>query len=152
LAYMDGLVKSKPDISWDRVESPSRYKFTLDPGQEFAFHEKTLPDYTENVVQTTNAHFNWNEGFKYDGDLTGDGVCHLASLIYWTAKDAGLSAYAPSNHNFAKIPDVPKEYGVAIMSTSPLGNLYITDNLDKPITFIFNYDGSNLSVSITEEN
>jgi vancomycin resistance protein YoaR len=91
-----------------------------------------------------------DEGFKYDGDVTGDGVCHFASLIYWTAKDAGLTAYAPSNHNFAKINDVPREYGVAIMAPSPLGNLYIIDNQDKPVTFVFDYDGTNLSVSATE--
>jgi hypothetical protein len=150
LNYMDGAVQNKSEINWDNVEKPLSYGFTLQPGQEFAFHNKTLPDYSKNVVQTTNAHFNWDEGFKYDGDLTGDGVCHLASLIYWTAKDAGLNAYAPSNHNFAKINDVPEEYGVAIQSPNPLGNLYITDNLDKPVTFNFNYDGTNLSVSVTE--
>ena len=150
LNYMDEAVQNKSEINWDNIEKPLSYGFTLQPGQEFAFHDKTLPDYSKNVVQTTNAHFNWDEGFKYDGDMTGDGVCHLASLIYWTAKDAGLSAYAPSNHNFAKINDVPEEYGVAIQSPNPLGNLYVTDNLDKPVTFTFNYDGSNLSVSVTE--
>ncbi|MGA2910260.1 MAG: VanW family protein [Candidatus Microgenomates bacterium] len=152
LAYMDGSIKDKADISWNQVESPFNYEFTLEPGQEFAFHDSTLPDYSENVVKTTNAHFMWDEGFKSDGDLTGDGVCHLASLIYWTAKDAGLNAYAPSNHNFAVIPDVPKEYGVAIMSPSPLGNLYIIDSLEKPVSFIFNYDGTNLSVSAVEQS
>jgi hypothetical protein len=151
LAYMDSSVKDKADISWSQVEAPFHYEFTLEPGQEFAFHDKTLPDFSKNIVQTTNAHFNWDEGFKYDGDITGDGVCHLASLIYWTAEDAGLTAYAPSNHNFAKIPDVPKEYGVAIMSPSPLGNLYIVDSLNKPVNFVFNYDGSTLSVSVSRE-
>jgi hypothetical protein len=150
LAYMDGAVKGNADISWNKVESPFTYEFTLNPGEEFAFHDGTLPDYSKNVVKTTGVMFNSQEGFKYDGDLVGDGVCHLASLIYWAAKDAGLSAYAPSNHNFAKINDVPEEYGVAIMAPSPLGNLYITDSLDKPINFTFNYDGTNLSVSVTE--
>jgi hypothetical protein len=151
LAYMDGTVKDKADLSWDKVESPFTYEFTLNPGEEFAFHDGTLPDYSKNVVKTTGVTFNSQEGFKYDGDLVGDGVCHLASLIYWTAKDAGLSAYAPSNHNFAKINDVPKEYGVAIMAPSPMGNLYITDNLNKPVNFVFNYDGTNLSVNVTEQ-
>jgi hypothetical protein len=153
LSYMDGSVKDKSDINWNNIEKdPISYEFTLDPGQEFAFHDGELPEYSKNVVQTTNAHFNGTEGFKYDGDLTGDGVCHLASLIYWVAKDARLSAYAPSNHNFAKINDVPKEYGVAILAPSPLGNLYITDNLDKPVTFSFNYDGGSLTVSASEAN
>jgi hypothetical protein len=152
LNYMSGFVKSKADIDWNKVESPFQYKFTLEPGQEFAFHDQALPDYSKNIIQTTNAHFNWNEGFKYDGDLTGDGVCHLASLIYWTAHDAGLTTYAPSNHNFAVIPDVPKEYGVAIQSPMPSGNLYIINNFDKPVTFIFDYDGEKLKVSVTESD
>ena len=150
LNYMDGAVKSKNDINWDYVENPLHYEFTLGPGQEFAFHDGVLPEYSKNIVQTTNAHFNWDEGFKYDGDITGDGVCHLASLIYWTAEDAGLTAYAPSNHNFAKINDVPREFGVAIMSPNPLGNLYIIDNKDEPVTIAFDYDGESLTVSITE--
>ena len=150
--YMDGAVKSKTDVDWTKVESPFHYEFTLNPGEEFAFHDGVLPDYSKNIVQTTNSHFDSDEGYKYDGDLTGDGVCHLASIIDWAATDAGLTVYAPSNHNFAKINDVPKEYGVAIMSPSPLGNLYIIDNKDKPITFVFNYDGSNLDVSVTEAN
>lgn len=152
LAYMDGSVNDKASISWNKVESPFTYEFTLNPGEEFAFHNGTLPEYSKNVVKTTGLMFNSQEGFKYDGDLVGDGVCHLASLIYWAAKDAGLSAYAPSNHNFAKINDVPKEYGVAILSPSPLGNLYITDNLEKPVNFVFTYDGTNLSVSVTEQD
>jgi hypothetical protein len=150
--YMSGAVKSKNDVNWDKVESPFHYEFTLEPGQEFAVHDGTLPEYSENVAKTMNTHFMWNEGYKSDGFLVGDGVCHLASLIYWTARDAGLSSYAPSNHNFAKINDVPKEYGVAIMSPSPLGNLYITNSKDKPVTFIFDYDGTNLAVSVTEIN
>jgi hypothetical protein len=152
LNYMDGEVKSKADIDWNKIESPFHYEFTLSPGEEFAFHDNTLPDYSKNVVKTTGVHFNSTEGFKYDGDLVGDGVCHLASIIYWTAKDAGLTSYAPSNHNFAVIPDVPKEYGVAIQSPMPMGNLYITNNFDKPVTFVFNYDGTNLTVSVTEAN
>lgn len=150
--YMDGSVKSKADIDWGKVEAPFHYQFTLNPGQEFAFHDGVLPNYSKNIAVTTNSHFDWNEGYKYDGDLTGDGVCHLASLIYWVAKDAGLDAYAPSNHNFAKINDVPKEYGVAIESPSPLGNLYIINNKAKAVTFVFDYDGTNLSVEATEAN
>ena len=126
-------------------------------GQEFVFHDQILPEYKGSVVRTTNAHFNYQDGFKSDGYLTGDGVCHLASLIYWTAKDAGLEAYAPTDHDFAEIPGVPKEYGVSIydlpgaFETSARQNLYITNNLDKPVSFIFNYDGSNLTVDVIKE-
>lgn len=152
MSYLDGAVKTKEDISWDKVEAPFHYEFTLQPGQEFAFHDGVLPAYSKNVAKTTNSHFNSYEGYKSDGYLIGDGVCHLASVIYWAAKDAGLSASAPSNHNFAKINDVPKEYGVAIMSPSPLGNLYITNNLDKPVTFVFDYKNSVLTVSVVKSS
>lgn len=154
LNYMDGEVGGKNDIVWSDVEKPKNYSFTLKPGESFAFHDQILPEYDKSVVKTTNAHFNFQDGFKSDGYLTGDGVCHLASLIYWAAKDAGLSAYAPTNHNFAKINEVPKEYGVSIYAlpgafeTSARQNLYITDNLDSPVTFVFNYDGENLSVNV----
>lgn len=157
LKYMDGEIKGKGDISWDKVEAPFHAEFTLKPGEEFAFHDQILPEYKGNVVKTTNAHFNWTDGFKSDGYLTGDGVCHLASFIYWVAKDAGLTAVALTNHNFAKINDVPKEYGVAIydwpgqFETSARQNLYITNNLDKPVTFMFNYDGNNLTIGVIKE-
>jgi len=158
LAYMDGSVKDKTDISWNKVTSPFHFEFTLQPGEEFAFHDQILPEYKGSVVKTTNAHFNYQDGFKSDGYLTGDGVCHLASFIYWTAKDAGLTATAPTNHNFAEIPNVPKEYGVAIydlpgaFESSARQNLYVTNNLDKPVTFVFNYDGSNLDINVIKED
>lgn len=148
LKYMDGEVKSKNDVSWPEIEKPFQTEFTLNPGEEFAFTSHTLPNYSKNVVKTMNTDFMWNEGYKSDGFLVGDGVCHLASLVYWAALDAGLTAYAPSNHNFAKINDVPKEYGVAIQSPSPLGNLYIINNKGKPVTFVFNFDGTNLKVDV----
>lgn len=150
--YLAGDVKTKADVNWSQIEKPFKTEFILAPGQEFAFHEHTLPNYSKNVAKTMNSNFMWNEGYKSDGFLVGDGVCHIASIIYWAAKDAGLETYAPSNHNFAKINEVPKEYGVAIESPSPLGNLYITNTLDKPVTFVFDYDGINLSVSVTQAN
>lgn len=155
LAYLNGTVQNKNDISWDKVISSFSYELELKPGQEFAFHDQILPEYKGSVAKTTNAHFNYQDGFKSDGYLTGDGVCHLASLIYWTAKDAGLTAIAPTDHDFAKIPDVPKEYGVSIYAipgafeVSARQNLYITNSLNKTITLNFNYDGTNLTVSIT---
>lgn len=150
LYYLDNRVKAKSDINWDSLDQPFHSEFTLKPGEGFAFHEQTLADYSKSVVKTTNAHFIGQEGFKSDGYLIGDGVCHLASLMYWVAKDAGLTAYSPSNHNFAKINEVPKEYGVGILSPNPLGNLYIVNNLEKPVMFNFDYDGENLTVNAVE--
>lgn len=156
LAYLDGTVHSKNDINWDKITKPFQYAFTLDPNKTFAFHEDVEDKYKTNLVKTTNAHFNAADGFKTDGYLFGDGVCHLASLLYWAAKEAGLSAEAPTNHNFMNIPDIPKAYGVSIYnspgakSSGAKQNLYITNNKTKPITFKFEYRDDKISVSILE--
>lgn len=156
LRYLEGSVTEADKISWEAVEKPFKYEFSLRPGEKFAFHNTTLPQYAGNVVKTTNAHFNYQDGFKSDGYLFGDGVCHLASLIYWVAKDAGLEAVSPTNHNFADVPEVPRQYGVSISFRpnetyrSALQNLYITNNKEMPISFVFEYDGENLKVAIKE--
>lgn len=147
LRYLANPDLTKAAIDWDEVGKPFHTEFTLETGEGFAFHDQTLADYSARVVKTTNAHFIASEGFKSDGNLIGDGVCHLASLIYWVAKDAGLTASSPSNHNFAKINDVPKEYGVGILSPNPLGNLYVVNSLEFPVTFSFDYDGQTLTVA-----
>ena len=157
LAYMDGSVRTTKDIDWTKLQKPGTYSVTLDPGQTFAFHDGTLAGYT-GINKTTNAHFNSTEGFKSDGYLVGDGVCHLASIMYWTAKDAGLDAYAPVRHDFHLIPEIPREYGVAIFylpneqATSNMQNLYIKNNKQKAVTFAFTYDGTNLSVKVIEQS
>ncbi|MBI2196817.1 VanW family protein [Candidatus Daviesbacteria bacterium] len=158
LAYMEGRVNKASDINWDEIEKPFRYEFKLLPNKTFAFHSDVKAEYKDLLVKTTNAHFNAAEGFKTDGYLFGDGVCHLASLINWVAKDAGLSVEAPTNHNFANIPDVPKEFGVSIYSnpfvkgSSTLQNLYITNNKAKPISFRFEYNDNKVKVSVVELN
>lgn len=156
MEYMEGKVKSGDKIDWGEVEKPLHYEFTLNPGQKFAFHDVTTPDYTDAVV-TTNAHYSSAEGFKSDGYLVGDGVCHLASIIYWSAKDAGLEANAPTNHDFAVINEVPKEYGVSIYTMPQAhqganNNLYITNNKEKPVHFVFDYkDDGSFTVAVTED-
>mgnify|MGYP001598525164 FL=1 len=132
------------------------YEFTLNSGESFAFHDDLLPAYSKNVVKTTNSHFNYQDGFKSDGYLMGDGVCHLASVIYWAALDAGLETYVPANHDFAAIPDVPKEYGVSIFSMPGTNadasqNLYIKNNKDKPVKLVFSYENDTLNIRITED-
>jgi vancomycin resistance protein YoaR len=87
----------------------------------------------------------------------GDGVCHLASLFYWAAKDAGIEALAPVNHDFAVIPQIDKKYGVAIYAdptnatVSMQQNLYIKNTYPTPITFRVSYNGTNLSVEILKQ-
>lgn len=154
--YTTGAKINPKSIDWNEIEKPFIYKFNLKPGEVFAFHDDILPQYKGKIIKTTNAHFNSLEGFKSDGYLVGDGVCHLASLLYWVAKDAGLSAYAPTNHNFAPVPNVPKEFGVSIYnypgrsSSNRLQNLYITNNRNKEITFEFIFSGELLNISVIE--
>lgn len=156
LAYLNGEVSSPKDIKWEEIIKPFSFEFRLDPNQTFAFHEDVLEKYQATLVKTTNAHFNAAEGFITDGYLFGDGVCHLASLLYWVAKDAGLLAEAPTNHDFMAIPDIPKEYGVSIYSnlfskgSNAQQNLYITNNKSKPLSFKFEYLEDKLRVSLVE--
>lgn len=156
MAYMKGLVKKEDDINWLEIQKPFEYSFRILPNQTFSFHDGVLDQFKDKIAVTANAHFNSQEGFKSDGYLFGDGVCHLASLIYWAAKDANLEAFAPTNHNFHQIPEIPREYGVAIYNalgaeeSNAMQNLYITNNKENPVEFAFNYDGNDLKVSINE--
>lgn len=158
MAYLDGTVKDRKAVNWSDIEKPFTYEFKLEPGQTFAFQDDVLPQYQNKVVKTTNAHFNSQEGFKSDGYLVGDGVCHLASLMYWVAKDAGLDAYAPTNHDFMPIPEIAREFGVAIYAnpytkgSNAEQNLYITNNKDKTVTFKFEYKDDKLTETILEDN
>lgn len=157
LAYLKGDAKPG-QVNWDQVKAPKSFEFKLEPNQTFAYHGQIAPEYKDKVVKTTNANFNGSQGFKSDDFLMGDGVCHLASLIYWASKDAGLDAEAPVNHNFAKINDVPSEYGVAIYNdpTAPsVGekqNLYVTNNKGKAITFKFEYSEKQVKVTISKKS
>lgn len=156
ISYLSGRVSKKADIDWENIKRPFHYKFSLSSGETFAFHSDVLPEYQDSVALTTNAHFNFDEGFKSDGYLTGDGVCHLASLMYWAAKEAGLEAYAPTNHDFMPISEIPKEFGVSIYSMpgekegNARQNLYIKNNQKKDLTFDFDYNGRNLKLTIEE--
>ncbi|TSC85475.1 MAG: Uncharacterized protein G01um10147_1136 [Microgenomates group bacterium Gr01-1014_7] len=158
LAYMDGKVAGRQDVNWDEIKKPFTLSFKLNPGEVFAYHDDILPEYKNKVVRTTNAHFVANEGFKTDGYLFGDGVCHLASLMYWVAKEAGLDALAPVRHDFMAIPEISREYGVSIYSnpysrdTHTRQNLYIANNKEKPISFKFDYADDKLKVSVSEIN
>ncbi len=156
MAYLQGTVSSKSDINWDKVTSTFHFEKTLNPGSTFAYHDIVRKEYLDKLAFTTNAQFNSSDGFLSDGYLYGDGVCHLASLINWAALDAGLTTVVPKDHrSVAHIPDVPDDYGVSIYMNKSAGagannNLYITNTKDKPVTFHFEYDGTDLKVYITQ--
>ncbi|HEV2339664.1 MAG TPA: hypothetical protein VGT05_02725 [Patescibacteria group bacterium] len=154
LAYMRGTVKEGQTVNWNMVKSDFTYTMVLKSGTSFAFHDSVLPQYKNNVSQTTNAHFDASEGFESDGWLVGDGVCHLASFINVVARTADLFVVSPTPHNFARIPDVPEKYGVAIYympgetGSSSMQNLYITNTFNKPVAFIFTHNGTNLTIRV----
>lgn len=156
IAYITGKEQPGQPVSWENIEKPFHYTLSLSPKQTFAFHSEVLPSYQGKTLSATPVHFSASEGFKSDGYLIGDGVCHLASLMYWTAMDANLTAYAPIRHDFAPIPQVPAKYGVAIFAddqNSQSGeeqNLYITNPRSDTVTITFDYDGKNLGVTITD--
>jgi hypothetical protein len=155
MAYMRGVVTKGSTVNWDSVRAPFEYEFILQPGETFAFHDLVSEEF-RNPTLTTQSHFGGQEGYQYDGRLYGMGVCHLASVINWAAKDAGLNSVAPTNHDFFPINEVPKEHGVAIyadpgsVGVSSKQNLYITNNKDTAVTFKFNFDGDNLKVSVLQ--
>jgi hypothetical protein len=153
LAYMSDQDLTPANAS-QVIGQPQHYKFRLRFGETFAFHDHVLPEYSAKIAATTNSHFNTREGFKSDGYLVGDGVCHLASLFNLAAQKAGLVVNAPTSHDFAKIPDIPKKYGVSIYSSpvNPSGsarqNLYITNPYQQDIQLIIDSDHSRISIRI----
>lgn len=156
LAYLRRLIPSSKEIDWDKVREPFTYEFKIEPQETFVFHEDVLPEFFGKTIILTNAHFNFTDGFKTDGYLFGDGVCHLASLIHWVSKEAGLEVKAPTRHDFANIPEVPREYGTSIYyspnvkGANAKQNLYVTNNQNYPIIFRFVYRDDKLKFMVVK--
>ena len=145
---MDNDVQKGDPIDWDKVREQGQAQFILEPGQTFAFHDNLQPELADSVVQTTNARFIASEGFKYDGFIVGDGVCHLASFINVISREAGLEVYAPVRHDFAAIPDVTREFATSINSGDKTQNMYIKNTTDKPITFTFDHNFDMVKITV----
>lgn len=125
--------------------------FILQPGEVFAFHQKgILSEFKEDKIVSQDSDFTTYTGYKVVAGLGGNGVCHLASLMNLAAINAGLAATAPTNHNFAAISGIDKEYGISISTrNSPeRQNLYIRNNFEFPVQFRFTLDGDLLTLSI----
>ncbi len=154
LAYLSGRVENASQVNWDDVRKPSRYEFTLQPGQVFAYHDDVLPEFAGKVEKIGGSHFGAADGYRSSGLLYGDGVCHFATLINWAAQDAGLRVVAPTNHNFAVIPGIDPKYGTSIYyspespAVSQMQNLYVENTLEVPVTFVFENKGDSLEVRI----
>jgi hypothetical protein len=154
LAYMSGKVHNASEVNWDKVRESSRYEVVLQPGEVFAYHDDVLAEYKDKNIVTTRSRFGAQQGFRSSGYLYGDGVCHLASLITWTARDAGLKVVAPTNHDFANIPEVPKEHGTSIVTTGTPSlnaqrqNLYVENTLEEPVRIVFEYANGDMIVAV----
>ena len=125
-----GYLASK-GVAFRGYEAGEEFSLVLQPGEVFAFHKKgILPEFKESKIISQESDFTTNYGYKVVAGLGGNGVCHLASLIYKTALHAGLEVVAPTNHNFASIPGIEKEYGVSISTRNgpERQNLYIKNN------------------------
>lgn len=156
MAYLRNKDLTAKDINWDEVRKPFHYELVLQPTEAFAFHGDALKEYKDAVIQTTNANFNAQDGFKSDGYLFGDGVCHLASLINWVGQDANLDVKSPTNHDFATIPEIPRKYGTSIYfnpgssGANAVQNLYVRNNRSNPIVLVFDYENNTLKLTILE--
>lgn len=157
VAYIEGKMKVSASPEWKAVQKPFTGSIELKPNETFAFHNDVLPEYKNKPVKALDLHFGADQGFKSDGYLMGDGVCHLASFINWAARDAKLGVVSPTNHDFATIAQVPREYGVSIYNNpgneaaNAQQNLYVTNTTKKLIAFKFSFDGENLSVAVVEQ-
>lgn len=158
VAHMRGIVPDSANVPWSEVTKPFTYTFELKPGETYAFQKDALPGYEGSITKTIDVNFGAEDGYKHDGYLMGDGVCHLASLLYWAAKDAGIESVAPTNHDFRSIPEIPREYGVSIYSMpgNPTGNaqqnLYVKNDTGTSIQFEIIYnDKQELTVKVLKE-
>lgn len=143
------------NIDWEKARAPFLLSFNITSGQTFVFHDSLLPQFKDKDVKIGGSHYSIAEGYKSDGYLAGDGVCHLASLFNWAAREAGLDVLTKVNHDFATIADVPKEFGVSIYSipnsgyTSEAQNLYITNTFSFPVTFMIKVENGLVGITIT---
>ena len=148
-----GEVNSPDDLDWGALRKPFSGYFILNEGETYAFHSDLLPEFQNGKVIATGATFGWNQGFKSYGGLSGNGVCYLASFMNWVSSDAGLAVTAKVNHDFYPVPGVPREYGTSIyvLPGSTVGqkqNLYITNNLGRPVAFFYAFDGEQIEMKV----
>ena len=153
--YLDSKLKGEEMVSWTELEKPFNFTLTLPPGQIFTFHDDVLPKYEKEDLSSVKTSFSYDQGYKQVDGLYGNGVCHLASLINWTASTSGLAVEAPTNHNFAPVPAVPNEYGTAILYmggySSQLQNLYIKNTYDYPVHLLFDVNKDRVVLTVLRD-
>lgn len=138
---------------WNSSYTSGKTGFILQPGEVFCFHENISGEFKGKEVKTMGTKFQAQEGYRSSGWVYGDGVCHLASLIHWTAVEAGLEITARVKHNFRPIPGIPEKYWTSIRycssgCNSQSQNLYVTNTHDFPVEFKFSIEGEKLELEI----
>jgi len=137
----------------DLCEESFKVEFELGPGEMFALHKNIVRKYRDKIVKTMESEFLTTQGYKSVSGLGGNGVCHLASLINWAASEAELEVLAPTDHGFAEIEGVPRKYWTSIRyqesgGNSQRQNLYVVNNKDYKVRFLFEKKGEGLSLKI----
>ena len=146
LHYLKGDVEAD-NIDWEQIRQPFEVSFTLEPGEFFAFHANTLPEFKD-PKYTLNSRFFVDEGYLSVYGLGGNGVCHLSSLMTWVATEAGLEVTAPARHDFFPIPGIDRKYGTSIRSQQAGQNLYLVNGFEQPVTFIFEVDTDAVNLKV----
>lgn len=159
LKYSSALPVKKIPLTHEEVTELVPEKFEveleLEQDQAFAFHKNVLPQYQEKVAKTMGSEFLSHQGYRVISGLGGNGVCHLASLINWASSEAGLKVEDRVDHAFAEIEGVPREYWTSIRYQESGGNsqnqnLYILNNQNFPIRFVFKKEGENLELRVVK--
>jgi hypothetical protein len=97
--YYGDLTSDK--VNWDEVRNKSlKVEIVIPPNEEFNFNE-------------TFGKFSSDEGYQSFNNISGFGVCNIASLIRWAAADAGLDVVEAVPHR-TEIPGIPRDYQVSI--------------------------------------
>lgn len=141
----DTVPKQGEAVDWEQIRQPQLISLKLNPGEVFAFHPETLSKFQNKPVKAVQTNFYGSDGYVVDNNLIGNGVCYLASLMNWTASEAGLAVTAKINHDFFPVPNVPSEYGTSIFyipgaDSSQNQNLYIENTLGVPVFLVFSAD------------
>jgi len=139
--------------NWEKIRQPFKFSLILQPEEVFVFHNDLLPEFRGERIKSSQTDYSVREGYRVVGGLSGNGVCHLASLMNWTAAEAGLEVVAKVNHNFHPIPGVPRQYGTSIRSlpkgtNSQRQNLYLKNPFAFPITFSFEVNGQLVNLKL----
>lgn len=154
---IEAVKDEKGRVDWEKVRQPFEFSFTLVPGQTFAYHRNLLPEFKDKDATFGQSRFWFDEGYKSDGYLVADGVCHLASLFNWVASTAGLEVKSTVNHDFLPVPEVPREFGTSIFYSPDGGrntanqNLYLTNNFSYPVEFEISADHGQVEIQIVAE-